>query len=78
MENGMPRLKITLGRNGKGLVEGLIMNKALGTPSGKNVKVRCVKRIAGAYSKVVSTAPIPLMSSRAFGRTEGVHPVVNS
>ena len=60
MENGMPRLKITLGRNGKGLVEGLIMNKALGTPSGKNVKVRCVKRIAGAYSKVVSTAPIPL------------------
>jgi len=58
-ENGMPRLKITLGRNGRGLVEGLIMNHAQRNSSGGDVKVRCVKRIAGAYSKVVSTAPIP-------------------
>ena len=60
MENGMPRLEITLGRNGRGLVEGLIMKQVWEIPSGRDVKVRCVKRIAGAYSKVVSTAPIPL------------------
>jgi len=59
MENGMPRLEITLGRNGRGLVEGLIMKQAWRDPSGRDVKVRCVKRIAGAYSEVVSTAPIP-------------------
>lgn len=59
MENGMPRLEITLGRNGRGLVEGLIMKQVQGNPSGSNVKVRCVKRIAGAYSEVVSTAPVP-------------------
>jgi hypothetical protein len=60
MENGMPRLEITLGRNGRGLVESLIMKQVRGLPSGRDVKVRCVKRIAGAYSKVVSTEPIPL------------------
>ena len=60
MENGMPRLEITLGRNGRGLVEGLIMKRAWKNPSCRDVKARCVKRIAGAYSKVVSTAPIPL------------------
>ncbi len=59
MENGMPRLEITLGRNSRRLVEGLIMKQARGNPSERNVKVRCVKRIAGAYSEVVSTAPIP-------------------
>ncbi|HPC04877.1 MAG TPA: hypothetical protein PLA03_12280 [Acidobacteriota bacterium] len=59
LENGMARLEITLGRNGRGLVEGLIMNHARRNSSGRDVKVRCVKRIAGAYSKVVSTAPIP-------------------
>jgi len=60
MENGMPRLEITLGRNGRGLVEGLIMKRAWRDPSGRDVKVRCVRRIAGAYSEVVSTAPISL------------------
>ncbi len=60
MENGMPRLEIILGRNGRGVVEGLIMKQVWEIPSGRDVKVRCVKRIAGAYSKVVSTAPIPL------------------
>jgi hypothetical protein len=59
LENGMPRIEITLSRNGRGLVEGLIMKQVQGNPSGSNVKVRCVKRIAGAYSEVVSTAPMP-------------------
>ena len=59
MENGMPRLEITLGRNGRGLVEGLITKRVWRNPSCRDVKARCVKRIAGAYSEVVSTAPIP-------------------
>ena len=59
MENGMPRLEITLGRNGRELVEGLIIKRVWENPSCKDVKTRCVKRIAGAYSEVVSTAPIP-------------------
>lgn len=59
MENGMPRLEITLGRNGRGLVEGLIMKQVWGDPSERDVKVRCVKRIAGAYSKIISTVQIP-------------------
>jgi len=58
MENGMPRLEITLGRNGRGLVEGLIMKRVWENPSCRDVKARCVKRIAGAYSEVVSTAPV--------------------
>jgi len=59
MEIGMARLEITLGRNGRGLVEGLIMKRVWKNPSCRDVKARCVKRIAGAYSEVVSTAPIP-------------------
>ena len=59
MENGMPRLEITLGRNGRGLVERLIMKRVWKNPLCRDVKARCVKRITKTYSEVVSTAPIP-------------------
>jgi hypothetical protein len=80
MENGMPRLEITLGRNGRGLVEGLIMKRAWGNPSRGDVKARCVKRIAGAYSEVVSTAPIPrdLIKSVSDELKEYIRVVVKS
>lgn len=60
MESGMPKLEITLGRNGRGLVEGLLLNQIRNSPSGRDIKVRCIRRIAGAYSKIVSTSPLPL------------------
>lgn len=62
-EDGVPRIDITLSRNSKGLVEGLLMKEIL--RSGKDGKVRCVKRIAGAYAEVVSPAPLPHRAVKA-------------
>ncbi len=33
--------------------------------SGKDVKVRCIKRIAGAYAEVVSPTPLPLKAVKS-------------
>jgi len=62
VEDGVPRIDITLSRNSKGLVEGLLMKEM--HRLGKDVKVRCVKRIAGAYAEVVSPAPLPPQAVR--------------
>jgi len=63
IENGIPRIDITLSRNSKGLVEGLLMKQLY--RSGKDVKVRCIKRIAGAYAEVVSPTPLPLKAVKS-------------
>ncbi len=60
LENGIPRIEITLSRNTRGLVEGLLMKQLHKGPSIKNFKLKCIKRIAGAYAEVVSPAPLPL------------------
>lgn len=57
VEDGVPRIDIALSRNSKGLVEGLLMKEM--HRLGRDVKVRCVKRIAGAYAEVVSPASLP-------------------
>ncbi len=59
-EDGMPRIDIVLSRNSKGLVEGLLMKQIRQDPAMGSTKVRCVKRIAGAYSVIESPVPLPL------------------
>ena len=59
MESGMPRLEVIVGRNGRGLVEGLLRKQLRKSLSGKDLKIKCVKRIAGAYSEVVSSSSLP-------------------
>jgi hypothetical protein len=63
VEDGVPRIDIILSRNSKGLVEGLLMKEM--HRLGKYGKVRCVKRIAGAYAEVASPAPLPLQAVRS-------------
>ena len=61
-EDGVPRINIFLSRNSKGLVEGLLLKQIRQDPSAKNVKVRCLKRIAGAYSVIESSVSLPLQA----------------
>lgn len=51
-QNGIPRLVIRLSRTSRGLVEGLLKRET-------GIDLRCECRIAGAYSHITATAPIP-------------------
>ena len=57
--NGYPKLEIYVSRTSKSLTEELI-KKYIIEKTGKSVNgsIKCTKRIAGAYSKVVSTVRI--------------------
>ncbi|MBN2569809.1 MAG: hypothetical protein JXB42_10315 [Deltaproteobacteria bacterium] len=57
--NGYPRLEIYASRSSKSLVDKLIkkyMADKTGRPA--NGDIKCIKRVAGAYSRVVSTVQI--------------------
>jgi len=57
--NGYPRLEIHVSRSSKSLVDGLIKKYIAddtGRPADGNIK--CIKRVASAYSRVVSTVRI--------------------
>ncbi len=56
-EKETPKLEIRLSRNSRGLPEGLIKNELI--DSNREAKVRCIKRIAGAFSEIKSSERIP-------------------
>lgn len=49
------RLEISLSRNSKGLAQGLLQEEL----SGSGIKVKCLKRIAGAFSLIEASKRIP-------------------
>jgi hypothetical protein len=59
-EDGIPWIDVILSRNSKRLVEGLLMKQIQQDPAMRNVKIKCVKRIAGAYSVIGSSVPLPM------------------
>lgn len=60
--DGMPRVDIILSRNSRVLVDGLLMREICQDPAMRDMKVKCVKRIAGAYSVIESPFPLPLQA----------------
>lgn len=55
--NGIPRLEVRLSRNSKGLVEGLLREEL--EKKSLDIRVKCIKRIAGAFSEVRASEKIP-------------------
>lgn len=55
--NGIPRLEISLSRNSKGLVEGLLREELKNM--GCEAEIRCTKRTAGAFSEIRASKRIP-------------------
>lgn len=63
VSDGVPRIDIVLSRNSRGLVEGLLLKQIHGEPRApemaNKVKIKCVKRIAGAYSVIANGFSLP-------------------
>lgn len=54
---GGVKIKIRLSRTSTGLVEHLLRDDLAG--KGMDVKVRCLKRISGAYSEIIASSLVP-------------------
>jgi len=54
-EDGIPRLEIPLSRTSKRLVECLLKEEV----GNSTVKIKCVRRIVGGFSHVLTNAPLP-------------------
>lgn len=57
LEKEIPRLEVKLSRNSKGLAEKLIKEQI--KEKSIDIRIKCIKRVAGAYSLIESSKKIP-------------------